>query len=106
MAVYPNPSNSEINISPILSQESGDFSLLQPSIAMEQISNSNVDNNGLEMENIKLILIDFSGNVVVEKPYYGKQEKIQMDISGYPKGIYFLKITGKNVDETHSIIIK
>ena len=61
----------------------------------------------LALAGAELILMDFNGQVLFRKTNSLKNtETIDLDISLYDKGIYFLRIVGKNLDETHKIIIE
>ena len=102
MAVYPNPATTEIFISP-LEMGSGQ---IQGSGGNAQLANSMGNElDPMVLENVELKLLDFSGNVVSEKKFTGLHENLQLDVSAFPKGIYYLKIIGKGIDETHPILI-
>lgn len=52
-----------------------------------------------------LIVMKFRREVG-EKRFQGRLENLLMDIFGYPRGIYFLKVVSKELDGTHHIIIE
>ncbi len=93
MAIYPNPADSEINIS--LSEENMGVG--------QSVLN---ENNDQEIQDVTLTLLDFSGNPVKESVFKGPLRHMQMDVSNLAKGIYFLKIIGREIDETHRIIVE
>lgn len=93
MAIYPNPADSEINIS--LSEENID------------IEQTVLDkNNSQEIQDVTLTLLDFSGNIVKESAFKGPLRNMQLDVSNLAKGIYFLKIVGRKINESHSIVVE
>ncbi len=57
-----------------------------------------------EIENKTIQLIDLIGNVVLTKQ--NKSNNIQLDLSTYPKGIYFVKVTSQKGRTTQKIIIQ
>ncbi|MCL6219525.1 RICIN domain-containing protein [Zunongwangia pacifica] len=75
--VYPNPS---IN---------GDF-------------NMSMDNS--KVKDYSITIFDIQGNKVFEKKYDDPEQKILQ--TGLSKGIYFLKVTGKNISKSKKIIVK
>ena len=75
--VYPNPS---IN---------GDFNL-------------SMDNS--KVKDYSITIFDIQGNKVFEKKYDDPEQKILQ--TGLSKGIYFLKVTGKNISKSKKIIVK
>ena len=58
------------------------------------------------IQDVSLTLLDFSGNPVKEMAFEGPVQDIKMDVSSLSKGIYFLKIVGKELDETHTVVIE
>ncbi|PIE99916.1 MAG: hypothetical protein CR994_08715 [Maribacter sp.] len=55
---------------------------------------------------LTLQLFDFSGNLVRSDTFEANTLEKKLDISGLRKGTYFLKIIGKEVDETHQIVVE
>ena len=94
MAVYPNPADSEINIT----------------LAKNNIGSS-INVLGVQstedFRDVLLTLLDFSGNpvkeMILDEP--GEQD-VKMDVSSLSKGIYFLRIVGKKLNETHTVVIE
>jgi len=94
MAVYPNPADSEINIT----------------LAKNNIGSS-INVFGVQstedFRDVLLTLLDFSGNpvkeMILDEP--GEQD-VKMDVSSLSKGIYFLRIVGKKLNETHTVVIE
>ena len=86
--VYPNPATSEITIS-----RKADSQTLSGSVLMLE-------------ENLKIDLFDFSGNKVKSVRTNKNTADIKIKLDGFPKGNYFLKIKGRDIDETHSIIVE
>ncbi len=70
------------------------FSLF-PNPAQEQFT--------VQLKNIKLNeeivieMFDALGNVILKKKTYAKSEMLLVDISGVSQGVYFVKISGKNI---------
>tara|TARA_B100000749_G_C18442024_1_gene472620 strand:+ start:58 stop:417 length:360 start_codon:yes stop_codon:yes gene_type:complete len=93
LVVYPNPSDSEINIA--LDEKSSGSGM--------NVLESNTLTN---IQDVSLTLLDFSGNPVKEMAFEGPVQDIKMDVSSLSKGIYFLKIVGKELDETHTVVIE
>lgn len=91
-SVYPNPSSTEINVASV--EETNNVSRL--SVFEKESIKSNV----------RLTLLDFSGNPVLSKNFRTSTSELKMDVSTLSKGIYFLKIVGKEVDETHTVVIE
>ncbi len=93
MAVYPNPTNSEINVVKAGKSTFSDINVL--------------GNETLEdFQDVSLTLLDFSGNPVKEMFSDGPLQEMKMNVSDLSKGMYFLKIFGKEVDETHTVVIE
>jgi len=57
-----------------------------------------------EIENKTIQLIDVVGNEVLKLQSHSNN--IQLDVSTYPKGIYFIKVTSEKESSTQKIIIK
>lgn len=93
-AVYPNPADTEVFIA--TNTESTVSS--QTSVAPR---NTMADFGAITME-----LYDFSGNRVKKEKFTKGTSNIRIDVSSLKKGIYILKLTGKEVDETHLIVIQ
>ncbi|MEN7547254.1 S8/S53 family peptidase [Rapidithrix thailandica] len=91
--VYPNPSDTEL------------FLLKNNAEAFleKDFERSNV--NG-DLGPITLELYDFSGNRVRQYVFGLKDSSPKIDVSGFKKGLYILKIISKNVNETHQIVIE
>ena len=54
------------------------------------------------MNDVSISIIDVLGNVVSEKSYNSINNMI--DISKQPKGIYFLKIKGLQINKTFKVV--
>ncbi|WP_228237683.1 T9SS type A sorting domain-containing protein [Allomuricauda sp. M10] len=93
MVVYPNPASSEITISQIQEKKE----VYYPSLSSESIS---------QARDIVLTLLDFTGKPVKEMAFNEPTQDVKMDISTLTKGIYFLRIVGNDVDETHTVVIE
>ena len=103
LTVYPNPASSQISVSEI-SQEA---ELSRSTEITESYLHSTTLGNESLLDGAELILMDFSGQILFRKTNSFKNtETIDLDISSYDKGIYFLRIVGKTLDETHKIIIE
>lgn len=89
MAVYPNPSSSEIFI---------DYD------ERAQSENGGIDPSVTSENPIRTEIYDFSGNLVQTKQFEKSSNVPSMDISDLKKATYFLRIIGKEVDEVHQII--
>lgn len=87
MVVYPNPASSEVYVKTV---EDSD---LRTELFTSEVL-------------LTLELFDFSGNLVRSDTFEAKTIEKKLDVSGLRKGNYFLKIVGKEVDETHQIVIK
>lgn len=93
MEVYPNPADSEKNISPSKTNMEAETITM----SLEPLR---------ETQDITLTLLDFSGKPVKEMVFEGQTNDMKMNVSTLSKGIYFLKIVGRKVEETHTIIIE
>lgn len=91
MVVSPNPSSSIIYISEPLDEGLGSL----------------VESSDLRTfnENLLLELYNFNGTLVKTKKDQRNTE-LSLDVSSLKKGNYFLRIHGKELDETHQIIIE
>lgn len=89
-SVFPNPASTDIFVSEIQS---------------ERVYNSNLTTDD-SPTNIKLELYDFTGNTVRNLNLNSKKNESKLDVSGLPKGNYFLRIVSKEVDEVHQILIE
>ena len=103
LTVYPNPASSQISISE-LPQEAE--LIRSTEIKGSLLYSTTLENESL-LDGAEIILMDFSGQILLRKTNSLKNtETIDLDVSSYDKGIYFLKIIGKSLDETHKIIIE
>jgi hypothetical protein len=86
-----NQENSTINIYP------------NPTIGVLNIEINNIDKQGLEIE-----ILDITGKFIYQKEYSGitAQFTEQIDLSGYSKGIYFVKIRQDNSVDVGKIVVK
>ncbi|WP_298516254.1 T9SS type A sorting domain-containing protein [uncultured Kordia sp.] len=87
MEVYPNPTSDKLNLVQISSSENSKIG----------------DNTSIQLESA--ILYDFAGTAVKSIRINKTSDRIQLDVSDLKAGHYFLKIRGKEIDETHKIII-
>lgn len=87
-AVYPNPTSNELNVveSDTYRAEGSSDSVLK--------------------DIITLSLYDFNGSMVKSIKIDGRKNELKMNLSGLRKGNYFLKIEGREISETHQIIIE
>ena len=100
LTVYPNPATSQISVSEV-SQEAELSRSAEITESLTTLRNENL------LDGAELILMDFSGQILFRKTNSLKNtETVDLDVSSYDKGIYFLKIIGKNLDETHKIMIQ
>lgn len=95
-AIYPNPVSSTLTIGPVNEQRD----------VAESQSITHGETRDEQLENVVLSLYDFSGNIVKEKNLIGRAENVSIDVSDIGKGIYYLRIYGEEVDETHRVIIE
>jgi len=93
-SVYPNPTASEINVS--ILEEFSDWGVAK----IPEIKDNPMPSN------LVLSLLDFTGNPVKEISVNGNTKNIKMEVSTLSKGIYFLKIVGRDINETHKVIIE
>ena len=95
-SIYPNPSSTEINIS------------IQPDLSEYPNSTESVRSEQENpLDDVELLLMDFTGNILYRMRNKDKNlESIHIDVSNFKKGIYFLKIIGKETSETHKVIIE
>ncbi len=88
LMVYPNPAGNEVKVK--LNTE-----------------NENFRNSNLAFEGgITLTVYDFSATMVKSMEFVGSLEELKLDISDLKKGNYFLRISCKEIDETHQIIVE
>ncbi|MCM4152584.1 T9SS C-terminal target domain-containing protein [Arenibacter sp. N53] len=100
LTVYPNPATTQISVSEV-SQEAELSRSAEITESLTTLRNENL------LDGAELILMDFSGQILFRKTNSLKNtETVDLDVSSYDKGIYFLKIIGKNLDETHKIMIQ
>ncbi|MGB6151019.1 MAG: T9SS type A sorting domain-containing protein [Pricia sp.] len=92
MAVYPNPSSSDLYIAKASLDEEG-----SPS----DQSISGTSDMALDIE-----IFDFSGKTVRRQNFKKAGSIPRLNVSGLKKATYFLRITGKEVDEVHQIIVE
>lgn len=88
MQVHPNPANNYIFVSEALSTKDSE-------LQMDTFD-----------EFVTINLYDFTGKLVKSKSVNRKKGELKMDVSDINSGNYFLKIVGKEIDETHQIIIE
>ncbi len=86
--VYPNPVSNEIKVI--------------KNIAKEDYRNLNL---AFE-ESLLLTLYDFSSTIVKSMEFGASLEELNLDVSDLKSGNYFLKISGKDLEEVHQIIIE
>lgn len=98
-SVSPNPASSEISIDYLTDPSSNSSSL---------DFNSNVSVSESKKLNRQLTaeIYDFNGVLVLTKQFDKSKENLTIDISDLKKGNYFLRIVGKEVDETHQVIFE
>ena len=85
-SIYPNPATNVINIkeSPPRNGENGPRSVLG--------------------DIITLGIYDFSASLVRSITIDGRKDEIKIDVGDLKKGHYFLRIKGKEIDETHHVV--
>lgn len=86
--VYPNPSDTEITVEKNR-QHAG-----------YRASEASFENP------VTLRLYDFGATMVKSQTYKESSVQLRLDVGDLKKGNYFLKITGKGIDETHQVIIE
>ena len=91
-SIYPNPSTTEIKVVAVQTKDSTPKFI---DLGSKSLS-----------KKIVLTLLDFTGNSVSTKNFNNGSKELKMDVSTLPKGIYFLRVLAKEVDETHTILIK
>lgn len=94
MAVYPNPASSELNIS-----------MTQGNLGPNNFTTFSSESIG-QPQDFGLILLDFLGRPVMEIVFNGPAQEMKLDVSTLPNGIYFLRVIGKDFDETHTVVIE
>ncbi|MGB6152028.1 MAG: S8 family serine peptidase [Pricia sp.] len=97
MAVSPNPASSEIFIA---KAEDYDVKLSNENLQQGQAVSATSDMT-LEIE-----MFDFSGEIVLHKHFQKSESIPHLNISNLAKGMYFLRIIGKEVDEVHQIVLE
>jgi len=65
---------------------------------------SSILNLKINESNSILQIFDITGKIIVTKSVYHSNEII--NVENFPKGIYFIKLTGKNTNETIKFIVK
>ena len=88
LTVHPNPADSEITVEKNSEHESF------------RSSEASFENP------VTLTLYDFGASIVKSETYKESSAQLRLDISDLKKGYYFLKVTGKGIDETHQVIIE
>ena len=78
LKVYPNPAKDFINLE-----------------LTEQLTN-----------NAEIVLIDFAGKEVYREQYSNNLDIVQINLSQFEKGIYFLQVKGENILMTEKVIIQ
>ena len=98
-SIYPNPTTTELYISPL-------SELSEQTISIQGTTSVSSERGNL-LDGVELLLMDITGNVLFRKMNTDKNlESIRMDVSRYKKGIFFLRIIGKETEETHKIVIE
>ena len=92
MVVYPNPTSSEIFVAEFQQPSTNDSGEPEESCP--------------STEDIRLELYDFDATMVRDKSFSGRREEWKMDVSDLKKGTYVLRVVGKEVDETHQVIVE
>ncbi|MGB5819282.1 MAG: T9SS type A sorting domain-containing protein [Saonia sp.] len=88
LTVYPNPADNEIYI--------------EKNSEHESFKKDNASFDGP----VSLTLYTFGATMSKSMKYDSSSEKLTLDVSDLKKGNYFLKITGKGIDETHQVIVE
>lgn len=73
---------------------------IYPNPANDELS-IKLSNNETGM--VSLTILDASGQIIVEKTF---TDKINLNVSSYPGGIYFVKINTGTFNEVRKIVIK
>lgn len=89
-SVYPNPSSGEFFIAPAQSVQK-----------VSLIGQPVISSNGLEIE-----IYDLNGQRVMSRTFQNYDEPPKVDATILGEGMYFMKLVGREVDETHTIIIE
>jgi hypothetical protein len=95
--VYPNPVDTELNIAI-------NDTLLNVSSFQKTDSNENI----VLQKEVPFIIIlhDFEGRLVKQQQFSKLGDIQKVEVSDLKKGIYFLKIIARELEETHRIIIE
>lgn len=88
MTVYPNPTSGELTL---------ELNSIGVSLGIE---------GNTAKKSMTATLVDFNGATVKSVSIKEVIDKFNLDVSDLKSGNYFLKITGKGIDETHQIIIE
>tara|TARA_R110002050_G_scaffold41300_6_gene100231 strand:- start:1287 stop:2597 length:1311 start_codon:yes stop_codon:yes gene_type:complete len=86
--VYPNPASNEINV--------------KKSTEFETYKDSSPVFYGI----ITLSLYNLSGLMVRSEKLDGSREALKMKVEDLPEGNYFLKVSGKNIEEVHQVRVE
>ncbi len=76
IVIYPNPTNGTFNLSM----------------------------NGIK-ENVNVSILNIQGQVIYSEEINASTYNYRIDLSAYPKGIYFIKLTNDNINEVRKIIV-
>lgn len=87
-AVYPNPTSNELNV------------------VESETYRAEGNSNSVLKDIITLSLYDFNASMVKSIKLDGRKNELKMNLSGLRKGNYFLKIEGREISETHQVIIE
>ena len=102
VAVYPNPTSNEIFLAKV--QDQTEVSASLSGIAETTLSSLGNSQNQRTFDDVTLQLYDYTGTMIKSKSYKKGMQELKLGLSDLKKGIYILRIIGKEVDETHQIV--
>ncbi len=91
-AVYPNPASSEINI---VSLKKG-----------EHTNVSSNDDSQSRYGDMVVEVLDMNGQKIMHREFKSYVSERKIDVDNLKKGIYFIRIVARELDETHQIIVE
>ncbi|WP_136465006.1 T9SS type A sorting domain-containing protein [Flagellimonas onchidii] len=101
--VYPNPSNGVFNITENVSQSTSSHS--SPTTSNLTVSSTGQMESSRREEKYSFQIFDIYGKMIYVKRDVKWSGHIEIDIQRFNDGIYFLKIFGKESEETHRIVL-
>jgi hypothetical protein len=90
--VFPNPASDQIFVAKVLDEKKDSNGFSESSLPT--------------FEDVTLELYDYTGTIVKSEIYRKGNIELRLGLSEFKKGRYFLRIVGKEIDETHQIVIE